>query len=172
MKTCARCGRPFGMQMQVEDVKKALNGVGYNFWLPAGGPPLAGLLRALQARDPRRGLRRPGRARLGEPGRASDVQQSHRPSHLARARIGGSQDADVRRPAARSLLDSWRTRQVQHMPTLHQDRGNRMTDVKNRPRMTPTGTDLRVRGHRLVEHRRTRCAWCPRTAPSAACSAA
>jgi len=34
MKSCARCGRPFGMQMHVEDVKKALNGVGYNFWLP------------------------------------------------------------------------------------------------------------------------------------------
>jgi hypothetical protein len=36
-KTCARCGRPFGMAMQVEDVKKALNGVGYNFWLPQEG---------------------------------------------------------------------------------------------------------------------------------------
>ena len=37
MKTCARCGRPFGMQMQIEDVKQALAGAGYNFWLPAEG---------------------------------------------------------------------------------------------------------------------------------------
>lgn len=37
MKTCARCGRPFGMQMQIEDVKAALAGTGYNFWLPATG---------------------------------------------------------------------------------------------------------------------------------------
>ncbi len=34
MRNCARCGRPFGMQIQVDDVKQALNGVGYNFWLP------------------------------------------------------------------------------------------------------------------------------------------
>ncbi|HEX6606445.1 MAG TPA: hypothetical protein VF276_05955 [Chloroflexia bacterium] len=34
MRNCARCGRPFGMQIQVNDVKQALNGVGYNFWLP------------------------------------------------------------------------------------------------------------------------------------------
>jgi hypothetical protein len=34
---CARCGRPFGIAMHVEDVKTALNGVGYNFWLPAAG---------------------------------------------------------------------------------------------------------------------------------------
>jgi hypothetical protein len=37
MKNCARCGRPFGMQLHVEDVKTALNGVGYNFWLPQEG---------------------------------------------------------------------------------------------------------------------------------------
>lgn len=37
MKNCARCGRPFGMQMHVEDVKQALNGVGYNFYLPEEG---------------------------------------------------------------------------------------------------------------------------------------
>jgi hypothetical protein len=37
MKNCARCGRPFGMQMHVEDVKTALKGVGYNFWLPQEG---------------------------------------------------------------------------------------------------------------------------------------
>lgn len=37
MKNCARCGRPFGMQMHVEDVKEALKGVGYNFWLPQEG---------------------------------------------------------------------------------------------------------------------------------------
>ena len=34
MRNCARCGRPFGMQIQVDDVKQALKGVGYNFWLP------------------------------------------------------------------------------------------------------------------------------------------
>ncbi len=37
MKNCARCGRPFGMQMHIEDVKQALNGTGYNFWLPEEG---------------------------------------------------------------------------------------------------------------------------------------
>jgi len=37
MKTCPRCGGPFGMQMHVEDVKQALNGGGYNFWLPEEG---------------------------------------------------------------------------------------------------------------------------------------
>lgn len=37
MKNCPRCGRPFGMQMHVEDVKSALNGGGYNFWLPEEG---------------------------------------------------------------------------------------------------------------------------------------
>jgi hypothetical protein len=37
MKNCARCGRPFGLKMHVEDVKKALNGGGYNFWLPQEG---------------------------------------------------------------------------------------------------------------------------------------
>jgi hypothetical protein len=37
MKNCARCGRPFGMQMHVEDVKAALKGGGYNFWLPQEG---------------------------------------------------------------------------------------------------------------------------------------
>lgn len=37
MKLCARCGRPFGMQMHIEDVKQALNGAGYNFWLPQEG---------------------------------------------------------------------------------------------------------------------------------------
>lgn len=37
MKNCARCGRPFGMQTHIEDVKKALNDVGYNFWLPQEG---------------------------------------------------------------------------------------------------------------------------------------
>jgi hypothetical protein len=34
MRNCARCGRPFGMQIQVDDGKQALNGVGYNFGLP------------------------------------------------------------------------------------------------------------------------------------------
>jgi hypothetical protein len=34
MRNCARCGRPFGMQIQADDVKQALNGVGYNFGLP------------------------------------------------------------------------------------------------------------------------------------------
>ncbi len=37
MKNCARCGRPYGLQLHVEDVKTALNGVGYNFWLPEEG---------------------------------------------------------------------------------------------------------------------------------------
>ena len=37
MKNCARCGRPFGMQIHVEDVKDSLRGVGYNFWLPEEG---------------------------------------------------------------------------------------------------------------------------------------
>lgn len=37
MKLCPRCGRPFGMEMHVEDVKLALNGGGYNFWLPEEG---------------------------------------------------------------------------------------------------------------------------------------
>ncbi len=37
MKNCARCGRPFGMQIHVEDVKDSLKGVGYNFWLPEEG---------------------------------------------------------------------------------------------------------------------------------------
>ena len=37
MKNCARCGRPFGMQLHVEDVKSALQGAGYNFWLPQEG---------------------------------------------------------------------------------------------------------------------------------------
>lgn len=37
MKNCARCGRPFGMELHVEDVKAALNSVGYNFWLPQEG---------------------------------------------------------------------------------------------------------------------------------------
>lgn len=36
-RLCARCGRPFGLALQVEDVKKALQGVGYNFWLPQEG---------------------------------------------------------------------------------------------------------------------------------------
>ncbi len=37
MKLCPRCGRPFGMEMHIEDVKQALNGGGYNFWLPEEG---------------------------------------------------------------------------------------------------------------------------------------
>ncbi len=36
-KRCARCGRPFVMVLQIEDVKQALNSVGYNFWLPQEG---------------------------------------------------------------------------------------------------------------------------------------
>jgi hypothetical protein len=36
-KYCARCGRPFGLTLQIEDVKKALQGAGYNFWLPEEG---------------------------------------------------------------------------------------------------------------------------------------
>jgi hypothetical protein len=34
MKMCARCGRPFGMQMHVQDVKSALRGGGFNFYMP------------------------------------------------------------------------------------------------------------------------------------------
>lgn len=37
MKNCARCGRPFGMQLHVEDVKSSLRGAGFNFWLPQEG---------------------------------------------------------------------------------------------------------------------------------------
>jgi hypothetical protein len=37
MKTCARCGRPFGMQLHVEDVKSALKGGGFDFNLPQEG---------------------------------------------------------------------------------------------------------------------------------------
>lgn len=37
MKNCARCGRPYGLELHVEDVKTALNGGGYNFWLPEAG---------------------------------------------------------------------------------------------------------------------------------------
>ena len=37
MKNCARCGRPFGMQMHVEDVKSALKGGGFNFNMPEEG---------------------------------------------------------------------------------------------------------------------------------------
>jgi len=37
MKSCARCGRPFGMQLHVEDVKSSLQGAGFNFWLPQEG---------------------------------------------------------------------------------------------------------------------------------------
>ncbi len=37
MKTCARCGRPFGMRLHVEDVKGALLGAGFNFNMPQEG---------------------------------------------------------------------------------------------------------------------------------------
>jgi hypothetical protein len=37
MKKCARCGRPFGMHLHIEDIKHSLNEVGYNFWLPEEG---------------------------------------------------------------------------------------------------------------------------------------
>lgn len=37
MKICARCGRPFGMALHVDDVKQALADAGYNFWLPEEG---------------------------------------------------------------------------------------------------------------------------------------
>jgi hypothetical protein len=37
MKECARCGRPFGMNLHVDDVKRSLKGVGYDFWLPQEG---------------------------------------------------------------------------------------------------------------------------------------
>ncbi len=37
MKNCARCGRPFGLQLHVEDVKSSLQGAGFNFYLPQEG---------------------------------------------------------------------------------------------------------------------------------------
>jgi hypothetical protein len=37
MKHCARCGRPYAMDLHIEDVKEALQETGYNFWLPQAG---------------------------------------------------------------------------------------------------------------------------------------
>lgn len=80
MKTCARCGRPFGMELHIADVKTALKDVGYTFWLPQEGHHWQDYC----PRCKRVSLHGCQRARLGEPRRPATAPLQPTPPGEAR----------------------------------------------------------------------------------------
>ena len=98
---CARCGERFASRMQIDDLRRVLPELGFDYTIDGAGRPLAGALPAVQAEERRVGAAADegGGAWLGRPRAWRRCRRATARTATTRRRAGGRRTRAARRTA-------------------------------------------------------------------------